>query len=373
MRWNQFALSFLAVAVAIPFAGCRSRRCCPTVTTPACAPVVAATPCDPCTTTPVVAGCSDEPTPPPNDRPPSANPGEAWCRVWIPPQYEEKSHTVCVAPAGKKKIWVAPVYGTRVKLECVSGPEINERTTPAQFGSRKVQIRQPGKTRCVCTKDECGCPTRAQVTDPDTFRTECERICLQPERTCFEFKPAQYQAVQERFLIKPGFCQEQCTPPRYETKTTRVCVRPGKWEWRRNVDCEVPMEEPLAALQVELVDQKPSGVEAGIFKVGETVRYNLKVSHDDGSTGMKDLKVIFTLPPELKFVSGTGNGVSVTGTAQNAESGVFQLAIGEVKELQVMAQVVSVSPTNMIQMIASVQGSDGAELARETESTTTVE
>lgn len=367
MRLNQIALVILLLVIGLPLAGCQNRRAMRCGTACAAAPA----PCAPAPCAPVVAvAASDEPTPPPNDRPPSANPGEAWCRVWIPAEYEESTTRVCVAPAGKKKNWVAPVYGTRVNLECITGPEIREKTTPAQFAKRKVQIRVPGQTRCVCTKDNCGCPTRSQVTDPDSFRTECERLCLTPERTCFEFKPAQYKATEERYMIKPGFCQEICTPARYETKSNRVCVKPGRWDWRRNTDCEVPMEKPLAALQVELIDEKPSGEDEGIFRVGETVRYSMKVSHDDGSEAMADLRVVFQLPPELKFLSGTGNGVTVAGTAQNAQTGVFTLAIGEVKTLQVMAQVVSVSPSNMIQMIASVQAADGFELARETESTT---
>ena len=44
--------------------------------------------------------------------------------------------------------------------------------------------------------------------------------------------------------MRPGFCREVCIPPRYETVTEEVCVTPGRWEWRRNTECEVP--EPVA-------------------------------------------------------------------------------------------------------------------------------
>ena len=317
-----------------------------------------------------IGWANDVPPPPPNDRPPSANPGEAWCRIWIAPKYEERTRRVMVSPGGKVKKWIAPVYSTRTKLKCVSPIQIRERHRPAKYRVRKVEVPVPGKTRCVCTKDECGCPVPGFIKEPDGVRIKRERVCDAPGFTCFEHRPAMYKSVEERYLVKPGYCEVVCVPPKYRTTTTRVCVEPGRWAWRRNPACEVPAEEPLAALQVELVDQKPSGVEEGIFRVGETVRYNLKVAHDDGSTDITDLKVVFQLPPELKFVSAAGAQVSLDEEGREARTEPFTLAVGQVKSLQVMAQVVGVSATNMIQMVASVQSVDGSELARESESTT---
>ena len=67
-----------------------------------------------------VVPCADQaPPPPPGDRPPAeAGPGEAWCRVWIPPVNEMQTERVLVQPARKVKRWIAPVYGKRMKVVC---------------------------------------------------------------------------------------------------------------------------------------------------------------------------------------------------------------------------------------------------------------
>ena len=91
---------------------------------------------------------------------------------------------------------------------------------------------------------------------------------------------------------------------------------------------------------------------------------------DEGSEAMGNLKVVFTLPAELDFVSAEGNGVSVTGEGKQANTSLFPLGLGESVTVQLVAKVVGVPANNLTQLIASVQNADGTELARETESTT---
>ena len=173
-------------------------------------------------------------------------------------------------------------------------------------------------------------------------------------------------------MVEPGRCEEICVPARYETRARSVCKQPGRWEWRRNPNCDVPVAVSLPALEVELIDQRPDGSNEGIFARGELVRYELRVKHDEGSEAMADLGVHFKLPPELEFVSGRGVGtpIAITGSGQEASSSVFTLHIGDVRVIELMAKVVGVPSSNLVKLEASVQTHDGHQLATETESTT---
>jgi hypothetical protein len=328
---------------------------------------------------PRIVRCADEvpPPPPPGDRPPEAGPGEAWCRVWVPAENEMVSERVLVAPARKIKRWIAPVYAKRMRVECDGPAEIREVTVPAQYGTRRrtVTTSQARNVweRVRCGGDGCTCQECwKKETRPAVTEEVCERVCLEPSRTTLEFKPAAWRVVEEDYILEPGRCEEVCVPARYENRVRTVCKKPGRWEWRRNPDCEVPAVASLPALQVELIDQLPDHTEAGIFSRGETVRYELRLTHDEGSQAMADLGVRFELPPELEFISGKGVNaeLEVTGEGQAASTAMFTLEIGQVRTIELMARVIGVPATNLVQLVASVHAPDGSELARETESTT---
>ena len=60
--------------------------------------------------------------------------------------------------------------------------------------------------------------------------------------------------------MKPGYWKEIPIPAKYETRTKKVCVEPGRWEWRRNEACEVPGEmAPLAAPAGDDMGAPPAG------------------------------------------------------------------------------------------------------------------
>jgi hypothetical protein len=359
------ATAVFACVLMLGLAGCASRAGTACDPCDPCAEPVACDPCDPC----------------PDERPPEAKPGEAWCRIWIPPVTETVTETVCIAPACKKKVVVPAEYGVRPKLVCVAPAQLREVVRPGVWTTRKKDVMvcperdvyrrvccPPGKLDPCERQGECWVKSKC----PPVFRTECEPVCVAPPKKCVEFKPAQYECQEERYMIRPARCEEVITPAQYEERTREVCVQPGRWEWRRNVDCEVP-EEALPALEVEMVDSDPDGREEGIFASGSTVRYNLTVRSDVGSEAMPNLKVVFTLPEQLEFLSGGGSGVTVTGSGQAATSSVFPLGLNQEVRLFILARVVSVPPTNFVQTTASVQTEAGDELARETESTSLTE
>lgn len=127
----------------------------------------------------------------------------------------------------------------------------------------------------------------------------------------------------------------------------------------------------LPAIQSEMTDKDIGGKEKGIFVVGETFTYALQVQNDAGTTVTPDLKVVYTLPKELEFVSGTAdNNVTVTGSGQAAESSTFVLAPNQTLTLTITVKVLTAPPSNLVQARASIQTTGGVEVAQETESTT---
>lgn len=128
----------------------------------------------------------------------------------------------------------------------------------------------------------------------------------------------------------------------------------------------------LPALQTEMVELDMQRQPGGMFSVGDTFLYELTVSDDGGTALTPDLQVVWTLPPELEFVSGAGSrGETVTGSGQRAESSAFVLAPGQSVRLEVQVRVKAVPERNLTQARAAViSASSGAELANESESTT---
>lgn len=164
-------------------------------------------------------------------------------------------------------------------------------------------------------------------------------------------------------------------------RTTRVIAGasdagPERTDGRRNpwasANCLCMIEViGLPAIQSEMSDKDIDGAEKGIFKVGESFLYVLDVQNDAGSTVTPDLKVEFTLPKELEFVSGTGErGVTVTGSGQSASTSVFALGVNQKQRVTITVKVTSAPPSNLVQARASIKTSSGVEVAEETESTT---
>jgi uncharacterized repeat protein (TIGR01451 family) len=127
----------------------------------------------------------------------------------------------------------------------------------------------------------------------------------------------------------------------------------------------------LPAIQSEMSDKDLQGAEKGIFKVGEEFLYTLTVQNDAGTTVTPDLKVVFSLPKELEFVSGTGDGsVKVTGEGQSATSSTFVLTPNQAMKITITVKSIGIPGSNLAQTKASIQTASGIEVAEETESTT---
>lgn len=357
VRLTSWIAFCLCLALLVGCAGQRTGGACAPACEPACEPVV-------------------EPVADQNcgPRPEGAKAGEAWCCVWVPPVMKEVEKRVLVRPASQRQIQVPAEYGTRPKLVCVAPAKLKEVEKPAVWAHTKddVLVRK-GRTvyrKVKCDNDPSG-ECYKLVECPPEFETKCKAVCVQPPRKCVEYTPAQYKLVDERFVVKPAYCRTECIPAEYEMRRETVVVEPGRWEWRRNDACEVPEEEEtLPALEVEMIDSNEKGTAQGVFEVGEIVRYDLTVRNDVGSEAFPTLTVQFELPAELEYVSGSGDGVTITGSGLQAASTAFQLSMDAEVKMHILARVKSVPPTSLIQTTASVRLQSGEEVARDSESTT---
>lgn len=128
----------------------------------------------------------------------------------------------------------------------------------------------------------------------------------------------------------------------------------------------------LPALQVEMVDKALDGSEAGVFVVGSTFIYRLRVENDIGTDVTPEMLVAWSLPPELEFVSGRSNrdSVTVSGAGSACKSSPYDLKVGEAIDFEIVVRVTSAPDAGLVKTIAEIKrASDGAELASETEST----
>jgi hypothetical protein len=128
----------------------------------------------------------------------------------------------------------------------------------------------------------------------------------------------------------------------------------------------------LPAIQLEMIDLDSQRAKKGIFEQGETFIYELTIENDVGTALTPDLMIVWSLPPELEFVSGSGDrGATVTGSGQKAESNAFVLAPNQVLKFELVVRCIGVPEKNLVQSRAAVvTAAGGVELATETESTT---
>ncbi len=331
--------------------------------------------CDTCNT----GTCGD----PCGDACGTCGPVEKTCGCWkkevIPPIFAEKCEKVCIGPSRTKLHYKPAQYREVQERYIVKPATCVEIPVPAQYKTirRKITIR-PGYWKSV---------RRVLCSECRSAGHTCEPLVA----TAAEYTPS-YMAP-PTFTVEPVIspdCSICDTPselpepaPIIEQEPAVVAEMPAP----APVEAPAPLPAPfpdapvakakvgkgLPSLQVELVDMNPSGSDAGVFSVGDSVRYRLIVSHDGGTEGMTAMRVQFRLPPSLSFVSGSGEGiVSITGAGQSATSSDFTLPVGESRTLNVLARVDAAPPGRMVKVTADVNTVDGTMLATETESTTLV-
>ena len=129
----------------------------------------------------------------------------------------------------------------------------------------------------------------------------------------------------------------------------------------------------LTALQVEMTDKALDGSEEGVFRVGETFTYKLRIENDVGTEDTPEMYVEWKLPPELEFISGRSmdGAIQVKGSGTSGKSDRFILPVSGAKDFEIQVRAVSAPPSTLVKTVALIwRAADNAELASETESTT---
>ena len=124
-----------------------------------------------------------------------------------------------------------------------------------------------------------------------------------------------------------------------------------------------------------MTDKDQNGSEEGIFRVGETFIYRLRVENDVGTEATPEMHVVWNLPPELEFVSGrsmTAARRSRGSGSSGAQRSPSRCGVNEsVTDFEILVRVLSAPANGLVKTRRTVnRTSDDAELASETESTT---
>ena len=253
---------------------------------------------------------------------------------------------------------------------------------PALWGSRPARAAEVGCTRWALEASITTAPARIIVGDPFTATVTVKnagdqallKVGIQL-RGNLGAHPATGTGPVEQVLdkLEPGDTKQLTgTFVCDAVGLTRVLggARDEQGWAAANCSCTVEIIG-LPAIASEMSDRDVTGAEKGIFKVGEEFLYVLVVQNDAGTTVTPDLKVAFTLPKKLEFVSGTGEGgVTVTGGGQAATTTGFVLTPNQALKITLRVKAIGLPPTNLVQTKASIQTASGVEVAEETESTT---
>ena len=242
----KIARSGAALALALSFSAavtaCDSCNSCASPCAPACAPPVAA--CAP------APACCPEPACPPQSGcgafPAEARPGEAWCCVYLPPEYRTETYQVCVRPESCNKELVPAVMGTRQVSVCVSPCSQRCETIPAVYATQEECIEIcPARTEWQKVDCPSGGEQRegcyALVTIPPTFEKRTKTICTCEAQTRTIDIPAVNEMRTETYEVTPAYYKDIPVPAEYRTDSKQICVREGTWVWKKNETCAVPM------------------------------------------------------------------------------------------------------------------------------------
>jgi hypothetical protein len=244
MRSKKFSVVRALASVAVVLALCAVTTACESDWNGCgCAPKPS--PCAPCQPCAPVAqascgGCGPFPA--------EAKPGEAWCCVWVPPTYSTVKRQVCTCPEQCNKIWVPPTYKTVSKRVCVREACTVKIPIPAEYKTVEECVETcPARTewqRIECRPCDQQAECWALVTIPAQYERRCKQVCTREESCREETTPAEYADQCEQVEDTCGFFKEEKIPAVFQDVEDQVCNNDGRWEWRRDTTCTVPMPQP---------------------------------------------------------------------------------------------------------------------------------
>ena len=176
--------------------------------------------------------------------PPKAKAGECYARVFIPPQYENRTKKVLQKEASEDVEIIPAQYEWVTQQVMVREPSKKLQIVPARYEwvEEQVMVKEASSEL---------------LTEPAVYENVVEQLLVKPAYTtwkkgrgpiekidhatgeimCLVEVPAEYKTVTKRKLVKKATAREVAIPAQYNTVKKRVMVEPAK-----TVEVEIPAE-----------------------------------------------------------------------------------------------------------------------------------
>lgn len=217
-----------------------------------------------------------------DDFPINREPGKCYGKCMIPDQYQTVTEQVLVKAASSRIETVPAKYET-----------VTEKvmTKEASFGVKRI----PAEYETVAREYYVGCPEGFHedvtitggsgegacikfITKPAQYETVTEKILVKEASTRLEVVPAEYETISEKVMVKPASFRTEIIPPQYETvteqaldkeaasqiirvpaeyreQTERIEIKPATTQWvRKRADKNCLSEDPNDCLVWGLVE-----------------------------------------------------------------------------------------------------------------------
>jgi hypothetical protein len=245
--------------------------------------------------------------------PPSAEPGECYTRVFVPPTYKYVTEDILKSEASERIEIIAAQYEWVEDRVMVRGPSERLEKVPAQYewieeevlvkdaGTRLEEVpavyetvsekvlERPAHTvwkkgrglveRVNGTTGEILCLvevpakyktvykrvlvkpiTTREIPIPEAYKTVKRKVMTSPPTVRKIEIQAEYETIKVKKLIKPAEVKRIPIPAKFQTVSRKVQVTEGKMEWRR-VLCQTNMDpQTIASVQKAL---KKAGFDPG--------------------------------------------------------------------------------------------------------------
>jgi len=179
---------------------------------------------------------------------PSAEVGDCYAEVYIPPETKTVTERVCVKAASERLEIIPARYEWVEERVCVKEASKHLEEVPAEFATETRQVEiQPGHTgwvqqeaqRCVTEdgREIVTGPVFCLVKFPPKTKSITTQVMTRAACVREVEEAAQYETVRRQRLAEPACAKKICIPAEYEDVTKTVVVNPGRMEWRRAV-CE---------------------------------------------------------------------------------------------------------------------------------------
>ena len=185
----------------------------------------------------------------PGDLPASPEPGQRYCKVWVPPQYRTVPKLV-KASGPSMKTETITVLKTTANEVMVQGPEEHNVSQGAHTCNSTLVQTKPGGYHWE--KDSAGCWQYKHRLPEYQW---CDKTVQEDGVKFCYTTPPKYETVVETRPVQT--CRQSYVPPKYEVRYEQELYKPGHWEWRSQKACgSMPTQDTRAWSSEQLVKER---------------------------------------------------------------------------------------------------------------------